>query len=226
MPVCAACLRKLEPLAADYFCVSCRTPFQNEFPLDEHGQCALCRSGLRGFDAAYCFGAYEGPLRELVHLFKYAGMKPLSGPFARLMSAAVPLDQAFDLVVPVPLHWRRKWKRGFNQSHLLARALAAKYGIRLAQPLRRGKPTPSQAGLTNAMRRTNVAGAFDMKRGQSVEGYRVLLVDDVMTTGATGSACAFVLKRAGAKYVALLTLARVDRRMAAPETAERLAEVS
>src|SRR5205823_5811166 len=127
--VCAACLRSPQPLAADYFCSSCRTPFLDAFPLDEQGQCALCRSGLRGFDAAYCFGEYEGALRELIHLFKYGRMKPLSKPLSAHLAAALPRDKEFDAVAPVPLHWRRSWSRGFNQSELLARDMARRCGI-------------------------------------------------------------------------------------------------
>jgi predicted amidophosphoribosyltransferase len=71
-----------EPMSAEFFCTSCRTPFQNAFPLDANGRCALCRSGLRGFDAAYSFGAYEGVLRELIHLYKYGRVKTLAWPLS------------------------------------------------------------------------------------------------------------------------------------------------
>lgn len=212
IPVCRDCLRKPEPLSADYFCASCRTPFLNPAPLDEQGLCLLCRRGLRGFDCAYSFGAYQGVLRELIHLFKYARIRPLAGPLGEYLAAAIPRDQTFDAVVPVPLHWRRRWHRGFNQSALLARAVARRYGIPVRAALRRIRATASQAGLTNAGRRSNVAGAFLLRRNYNVTGRRILLVDDVMTTGATAGACAAALKRAGARYVALLTLARVDRR--------------
>jgi ComF family protein len=117
----------------------------------------------------------------------------------------------------VPLHWRRRLQRGFNQSALLAGAVARRYGIPVRSALRRTRATPTQAGLTHAGRRSNVAGAFRVARPETVAGRRVLLVDDVMTTGATASACAAALKRAGARYVALLTLARVDRRNWAPQ---------
>jgi len=100
VPVCPACLNQPEPLAADYFCISCRTPFVNPAPLGIDGRCALCRRGLRGFDAAYSFGAYEGVLRELIHLFKYARMRPLAGPLGEILARAIPRDQTFDAVVP------------------------------------------------------------------------------------------------------------------------------
>jgi len=212
--VCPDCLAETKPFSADYFCASCRTPFRNEFPLDENGQCALCRQGLRGFDAAYCYGEYDGTLRELIHLFKYRRMKPLGQRLARFLPAALPIDQAFDAVVPVPLHWRRAWSRGFNQARILAGHVARKRGWKLIQPLRRRPSRERQASLSNHERRLNVERAFFAKG--SLTGMRILLVDDVMTTGATAPACALALKRAGAKSVTLLTLARVDRRLAAP----------
>ena len=137
MPVCRACLSAPEPLAAEYFCVSCRTPFQNHFPLDAEGRCALCRSGLRGFDLAYCFGAYEGTLRQLIHLYKYGRMKPLAKPLGDLLARPCRAISASMPWSPVPLHWRRKWDRGFNQSELLARSIASRCGLPLLHPVRR-----------------------------------------------------------------------------------------
>src|SRR5205823_7891329 len=75
IPVCAACLKKPIPITAEYFCLSCKTPFQNRFPLEVDGRCLLCRSGSRGFDEAFCFGSYEDTLRELIHIFKYGGVR-------------------------------------------------------------------------------------------------------------------------------------------------------
>jgi ComF family protein len=213
IPVCRRCLRAPQPLSAEFFCVSCRTPFQNAFPLDADNRCALCRGGLRGFDAAYCFGAYEGVLRELIHLFKYARIKTLAHPLGDLLAAALPRDQEWDALVPVPLHWRRQWKRGFNQSELLARDIARRTAIPVVKALRRAHATLTQAGLSNTNRRQNVAKAFRCRLAAEVAGKRILLIDDVMTTGATGAACALALKRAGARKVALLAVARVDRRM-------------
>lgn len=207
-------------MAAEYFCVSCRTPFLNRYPLDAEGRCALCRIGIRGFDSAYSFGAYEGTLRELIHLYKYGRIRTLAKPLGDHLAAAIPRDLRFDAIVPVPLHWARRWRRGFNQSALLAREVARRCGIPVRNAVRRTRATRSQAGLSNAKRRLNMAGAFRVRKRSSVEGLRLLLIDDVMTTGATASACAQVLRRAGARYVALLTVARVDRRPASvPEQA-------
>jgi ComF family protein len=183
--------------------------------LDSEGRCALCRSGLRGFDAAYCYGAYEGVLRELIHLLKYGKVKTLAQPLGGFLAAALPRDERFDAVTAVPLHWRRQWQRGFNQSELLARVLSRRSGIPVISVLRRVRSTASQAGLSGTRRRRNVATAFAARRqaGRLVDGKRILLIDDVMTTGSTAAACALALKRAGAARVAILSLARVDRRM-------------
>jgi ComF family protein len=212
IPVCPACLSEPKPFLAEHFCVDCRTPFLNAAPLDEDGRCALCRNGLSGFDAVYSYGEYEGSLRKLIHVFKYGGVTPLAPEFGRLLSGAVPRDQHFDVIVPLPLHWRKRLERGFNQSELLAKSVSRRTGIPVARALRRRKRTESQAGLTRAQRRTNVLGAFEVSRRDDIAGRHVLLIDDVLTTGATASACASVLKRAGAKRVSVLTLARADRR--------------
>jgi len=198
---------------AEFFCVSCRTPFVNAFPLDAEGRCALCRAGLRGFDAAYCFGSYEGTLRELIHLYKYGRIETLWRPLAGFLASALPLEERFDAVTPVPLHWRKKWQRGFNQAELLARAIARRRGIPVLRALTRTRFTLTQAGLSNRQRRGNVAAAFRCRRSAgNLTGKHVLLIDDVMTTGATAAACARVLKQAGAARVVLATVARVDRR--------------
>jgi ComF family protein len=211
VPVCGACLRAPVPLDAEYFCSCCRTPFMNAFPLDELGRCALCRSGAMGYDAAYSFGAYDGPLRKLIHLLKYERVTTLARPLGAFLTAAYPREQRFDALVPMPLHWRRRWSRGFNQSALLAREVGRRLGIPVVSAVRRQRATSPQAGLTNSKRRLNVTGAFAAS-GALVRGARLLLLDDVLTTGATASACARALKRGGAGYVAVLTLARADRR--------------
>ena len=149
-------------------------------------------------------------LRKLIHLYKYGKVRTLARPLSGLLAQALPRDEAFDAMVPVPLYWRRRLQRGFNQAELLARGLSRHSGVPVVKALGRVRPTPTQAGLSNSGRRLNVARAF---RAQSVQGKRILLIDDVMTTGATAAACALALKQAGARRVALLTVARVDRRM-------------
>jgi ComF family protein len=171
---------------------------------------------MANFDTAYSFGSYEGTLRHLIHLFTYSKIETLAAPLSRLMIPALPLEQRFDCLIPMPMHWYKRWQRGFNQAELLARPLARRYGLRFSSAMRRSRYTKSQAGLTEAQRRENLKGSFRVTRPREIEGKRVLLVDDVFTTGATLRAAAAVLKSAGASHVAALTLARVDRRAQDP----------
>ena len=212
VPVCRTCLDAREPFEAEYFCICCRMTFVNPAPLDEFGRCALCRSGARGFDAAYCFCSYEGTARKLIHLFKYGKTAALASHLGAQLSLAYPREQQFDAIVPMPMHWWRRWQRGFNQAGLLARELSRRTGVPVIRAAKKVKATKPQAGLSGARRRANVAGAYAATQKEWLKGKRVLLVDDVMTTGSSASACASVLKRAGASHVSVLTLARVDRR--------------
>src|SRR5262249_50737943 len=161
---CDTCLNEPAPLTAEFYCVACRTPFVNQFPLDESGRCMLCRLGLQGFDAVYSYGSYEGTLRKLVHLFKYGGMRPLAREFCEFMIRALPREQSFDVIVPMPLHWWKGIQRGFNQAELLALEVGRKWRVSVKNVVRRKRATKPQAGLTNAKRRANMQGAFEVKR--------------------------------------------------------------
>ena len=211
IPVCPACLALPKPLQAEFFCRACRTPFVDAYPLDEHDLCTVCREGLANFDAAYSFGSYEGTLQQLIHLFKYAKVETLGQPLSRFLLQALPLEANFDLIIAMPMHWRKRWERGFNQAELLAAPVARRYGLPLANNLRRARYTRSQAGLTESGRRENLRGSFRLHRPERIKGKRILLIDDVFTTGSTLRAAAAILKSAGAAHVAALTLARVDR---------------
>lgn len=216
VPVCPACLDRVEPLTADYFCRACHTPFLTPYPLDEQQLCTVCRLGMRGYDRAYSFGFYEGPLRGLIHLLKYQGIDTLARPLGSYLNRALPRDEAFDLLVPVPMHWWRRYRRGYNQTELLAAELARSTRLPMLSVLRRCRATPPQAGLSRSARRRNVAGVFQVRRPEAVQGRHILLLDDVLTTGATASACAAALKRSGAARVSVLTLARADSRLTLP----------
>jgi ComF family protein len=167
--------------------------------------CGQCMKHPPPFARALCYGAYAGTLKEAVHLLKFQGIKRLARPLGGLL-LALDLPGA-DCVAPVPLSPGALRRRGFNQSYLLARALAAGLGLPLAgDVLYKRKETPSQVGLTRAQRLGNLKGAFALRR--KPDGERVLLVDDVMTTGATMGACARTLLRGGAKEVTAVSLAR------------------
>ena len=177
------------------------------------GRCAICREESLSFDAAVRLGPYEGVLREAVLRMKSHTGEALAELLGELWadhagSALAALGA--ELVAPVPLHWRRRWRRGYNQSEALARGLASRLRLPCgAFGLRRTRATPMQTSQTLAGRRANVHGAFAAARNTRLAGRTVLLVDDVMTTGATADECARVLMIAGAARVDALTLARV-----------------
>ncbi|MGI8961346.1 MAG: ComF family protein [Bryobacteraceae bacterium] len=184
----------------------------DSYPLDEHDLCTVCRESLANFDAAYSFGSYEGPLRKLIHLFKYAKVESLALPLSRLLLRAMPIDARFDVVIAIPMHWRKRWERGFNQAELLAEPVAKRYRLRLSTNLGRKRYTKAQAALTEVQRRDNLKDSFCVRNAQQIAGKRILLIDDVFTTGATLRSAAAILKAAGAAHVTALTLARVDQR--------------
>jgi len=174
------------------------------------------------FDAAYSFGPYEGSLRKLIHLFKYGKVESLAEPLSKFLVTAIPLEAQFDVIAAMPMHWRKQWQRGFNQAALLAEPVARRYGLKVTGALRRTRYTKPQAGLNETQRRDNLKGSFRVQRREQVAGKRVLLIDDVFTTGATLRAAAQALKAAGALHVTALTLARVDH--GSPEASRRSME--
>lgn len=212
IPVCSTCLSLPQPLQAEFFCQACRTPFLGEHSLDQQGLCAACRTSFANFDCAYSFGSYEGTLRKLIHLFKYGKVETLAQPLGRMLVQALPLEERFEAVLPMPMHPWKKWQRGFNQAELLARPVARRFGLKLSSNLRRSRLTKSQAGLSGTERQENLRNSFAVRRPEQIAHKRVLLVDDVFTTGETLRAAAKALKAAGVKHVSALTLARVDRR--------------
>lgn len=214
IPVCSACLSAITPLAAEYFCAACQAPFASPYPLDENQLCGLCRRGARGFDRCYSYGFYEGTLARLIQLLKYERIEPLAPVLGGLLSDSLPREIVFDGIVPMPMHWTRRYVRGFNQAELLAVDLSRRTGIPVLEVVRRSRLTRAQVGLSDHHRRRNVSGAFAVRRSDRLEGRHVLLIDDVLTTGATAAACAAALKKAGAARVTVLTVARADRRLA------------
>ena len=210
--VCERCWRSVLPITPP-ICDRCGGPL----PRSDH-QCANC-SGDSAVTRARAIGEYEGALRDIIHALKYSGRISLARPLAEQIRqrGRELLDQA-DCVVPVPLHWRREYQRGFNQAREIARHL----GPPVVDALRRCRATRAQVELAADRRRANVAGAFRLRRAwfraPSIRGKKLLLIDDVSTTGATLESCAEVLKDSGASEVFALTVARVvtKRRTASP----------
>jgi ComF family protein len=202
-------------MQAEFLCRRCRSPFLNSESLNADGCCPACEAEPQGFDSAWSYGAYDGKLRRLIHVYKYERVSTLARPLAALMLDALPREEEFDCLVPMPLHWRKYWERGFNQSERLAREISRRTGIPCCDALRRKKGGTAQAGLTFAARRDNVQGAFAIRDKMQTQDKHILLIDDVLTTGATAAAASRLLKRAGkARRISILTLARADRRYA------------
>ena len=163
--------------------------------------CANCRKRGWAIDGVVAVADFSQPMmREVIHTLKYEGLTAVAADMGtwmgRLVSALAGQDW---VVVPVPMHWWREWQRGFNQSTILARAVAKSMGIASIPVLIKTRPTMSQVGLGRARRLANLEGAFVCR--QDLTGARVLLVDDVATTGTTLNQAAKALKAAGAKEV-------------------------
>ena len=209
-PVCSDCLKSPQPYQG-IECARCGRFLPNAMGLHGTPHCAACRRNAFAFEQARSFGGYEGTLRALIQRLKYSGYRPLAKPLGRFLAEAARRleEKSFDVLVPVPLHPRRQRQRGFNQAALLAQQVSRFLNIPLgAKDCVRVRDTPPQTGLRAAERRKNVAGAFHVPEPQRVRGRRVLLIDDVLTTGATAHACAQALRAAGARGVWVGTLAR------------------
>jgi ComF family protein len=207
--VCASCWRSVLPITPPV-CDRCGDPLPRLTAIDCHSICGRCSTSNGLVRRARAIGPYEGTLRDIVHALKYSGRLSLARPLAELMRyRGQQLLADADCVVPVPLHWRRTHQRGFNQAFEIARHL----GLPVVKALRRRRATRPQVELAADRRRANVAGAFAVRRplsrGPALQGKRVLLIDDVSTTGATLESCARVLKDCGASDVYALTAARV-----------------
>ncbi len=208
--LCARCWPKLRFLEKPW-CAVMGTPFTHD--MGEGFLSAEAIANPPPFDRARAAVVYSGVARDMVRGLKYGDRTDLAPWMARWMArAGAELLSDADLVVPVPLHWWRFLGRRFNQSAELARAIARLSGKQFApEAVRRVKRTRQQVGLTSLQRQDNARAAFRVPEDQNslVRGRRVLVVDDVYTTGATVSALAKSLKRAGAARVDVLTFARV-----------------
>lgn len=237
--VCDDCDRKLLRIG-DHSCRRCGSAV-GRYAATERG-CAACRGLPFQFERAVAPFRYEGVVRDLILHFKFGRQPSLAyvlGPLLCDYLAEGGLSLDVDLIVPVPLHWRRRMQRGFNQARLLALEVSTRFRLPLAsRALRRVRATPTQTVLTRLNRQANVRNAFAPRataagRGiprQAIArargavdllGRRILLVDDVMTTGSTVNECARVLRRAGANRVLVAVLARAHDTLSLPAPRRR-----
>jgi ComF family protein len=205
--LCTDCIAGLldDPHATCRRCASTVGP--NLSPVDE---CAKCRDQSFSFDRTFRLGPYEGLRREVILKLKHSQHEGLAEAVGALWTRSRGDEVrklAISAVVPVPLHWRRRWSRGYNQAEVLATAWAKALGKPLCRRwLRRRRPTEFQTSLTKTARQENVRGAFSIRPDSSIRDASILLIDDVLTTGATASETARALKQAGAKHVAVAVL--------------------
>jgi competence protein ComFC len=198
---CEDCIAKIS-MQMPPLCVACGQPLPNG------GICKRCQRDPLPLDGLRSVAGYEGTLGQAIHALKYEGVRALATPLGELMADYLThLGLPADALVPVPLHRSRQRERGYNQSCLLARAIAQRVGIPVVEALARERNTPAQVNLSRHARLANVQGAFHATDADLC-GKRVLLIDDVSTTGATLAACAHALAASRARSIWALTLAR------------------
>lgn len=234
IPVCGACLERFRRIE-EPVCRCCGRPLtpSNEVkaaaaaaaapvlpgiaPPDPDAEvglvCPLCCAGTYGFNVARSFAIYDDPLARAVVLLKYDRVAPLGAWLAERLEETIGrwrIELEADIIVPVPLHADRLRERGYNQAEMIARPLAKRLGLKLGSYLLvRTRPRPPRLILTRDERWESVRGAYATRKGVRVDKLRVLLVDDVFTTGATLDACSRALREAGAAEVKGLTVGRV-----------------
>ncbi len=222
-PLCAICSEPIPP--SDYlcdacqakaprikppFCATCSEPFPGH--ITQVFSCANCAHRTLHFESAVAAYRSRGIVRKILHEFKYGHQIHLRHPVADWLEETLRdprlKGRRFDLVVPVPLHPARKRERGFNQAELLAGLLCSRSGLVMREPIERIRYTTTQTAFDRNERMENLRDAFRLRKKADVRGCRVLLIDDVLTTGSTLSECARVLKAAGALSVQAATAAR------------------
>jgi competence protein ComFC len=206
--LCPDCHAKTTRIAPP-FCATCSEPFSGA--ISGPFTCANCSHRRLYFQAAVAVYRSRGIVRRVVHDFKYGRQMHLRHLVSRWLCAALDderLRGPFDVIVPVPLHPARERERGFNQAALLAELLGKRVSAPLKPMLERVRYTTTQTAFDRSERMENLHGAFRLRKKADVQHLRVLLIDDVLTTGATLSECARVLKKAGAAFVYAATAAR------------------
>lgn len=215
--LCPQCAKLLTPIRSP-FCHKCGRPFATRHGVDH--KCPDCEMHPFDFDEARAAALYDQTIKTIIHHYKYHGRTELARPMGQLLWTALQFFydvKALDIIMSVPLHWFRRYRRGFNQAALLVRQLARladhqgvnfKSNMFSDKVLIRRRPTVSQTGLGKRQRVKNLKSAFMVPKKRAVVGRHILIIDDVLTTGATADACAKTLKNAGASSVRVLTVAR------------------
>jgi len=214
IPFCHSCTEALTQTLPEPLCARCGRPIVSAASAEGMSLplCHLCRSQVYAFDFARSFGAYTPRMSRAILLLKYGNVAPIGAWFARRLAGLIerqPQGFAVDAIIPVPLDRGRLRERGYNQAELIAKPLARMLRIPFRSYLLvRTRPRPNQLRLTRRERWETVRGAYATHKTAQVDNLRVLLVDDVFTTGATLDACSRALKGAGAARVVGLTVAR------------------
>lgn len=201
--LCADCLAQAVPITENY-CAKCGAPLKDY-------SCEACSLTEFFFDLARSGFLYSDTVKQLVHQLKYNALLSPAAFFAGALlkiPAAKRFSQGYDLVSSVPLHRVRKRDRGFNQSELIGRKLAQALNLPYSEPVFRQKNTASQTNLSGEQRKLNLLGAFALRKNADIADKRIILVDDVFTTGSTANEISRVLKDKGAAKVLVLTAAR------------------
>ena len=210
--LCQACSQKLLAQVALSYCPRCGATIGPHASLRDDG-CRACPTVLPRFSRVVRLGPYADPLRSMVRQLKYRRLPsrcPLGPMLAQAVRTQLGDELPLDLVMSVPMHWRRRLSRGLDHARLLARMLAGPLDLPLGHELIRTRLTPEQVRLSRTRRRENVRGSFELTDTRTVEGARVLLVDDVTTTGATADEAARTLLAGGASQVVLAVVAKAE----------------
>lgn len=219
-PICKKCIKELLYVVTLPYCPRCGATLGPNLVSNISQGCYECPTPMPRFASVYRLGAYEGLLRETIKQIKYNYRWPLIKPLAKLLAERIGTNaRKFDMIVPVPMFWTRRLTRGCNHSTLLAKHLASNLNLPMFRLVRRTKNTAMQTMHSKTRRLKNVKGAFKIAaKPDGLSGMKILLVDDVTTTGATANEAARMLKIYGAEQVELAVLAKSCRTINYEET--------
>lgn len=210
--LCSECIKKIEQRLPP-FCIKCGKQLVGE--PDMIDSCSDCKKDTLYFDRAWSVCHYDGIIKELVHNFKYKKTIGLAKEFSDIIlnfMGKYNIAKDAELVASIPMHPKRLFEREINQSDILAKNIAKRLRLAYTQGLlKKTKYTPLQSKLKRNERIKNLWGSFRIKNGSLVKNKNILLIDDIFTTGSTVNECAKILKKAGARYIEVVTLARGDR---------------